>query len=168
MPTVVAFCEKCNTYVTIKLPADIVSRHTVFPFPYTYVHGSPPHALIVYLDQNLIERGHEVSDIHPSDIPAMSKGDYQISDTASPSSQKQAAAMTAMGVRSRRIVPCLTTDLDKYRLSINEFRVLNLCDGKRTIQEIADELGMQFFACMRILLDFRRRGIVTFEKRIQG
>jgi len=166
MPTIVAFCEKCNTYVTIKLPDDILSRHTVFPFPYTYVHGSPPHALIVYLDRNLVERGHEVSDIDPSTLTTPDRGVEQTGDA--PSRPSRSVMPAAGGVQSRRIVPRLTVDLNKQRLSINEFRVLNLCDGRRTIQEIADELGMQFFACMRILLDFRRRGFVTFEKRIHG
>ena len=161
MSVVYAYCEKCQAYITIDLPADIVSRHQVYPFPYTFVHGDPPHALTIYLDQDLVERGHEVSDIHPeSHGPAK----LEPQSTTAPSEPTPSAPLT--GAPSRRMVPRVTTDLDKHRLSVTEFRLLNLCDGKTTLQEIAEKLGLQFFACMRMALDLQKKGILSFEKRL--
>jgi len=57
-------------------------------------------------------------------------------------------------------------DLSKQKLSITEFRLLNLCDGQTTIQDIAEKLGLQFFVAMRMLLDLQKRRIVDFEKRV--
>jgi hypothetical protein len=43
--------------------------------------------------------------------------------------------------------------------------MLSLCDGKTTLQEIADKMGLQFFIAMRMLLDLQKRKLVDFEKR---
>jgi hypothetical protein len=158
MPVVFSYCEKCKARVAIELPADIASRYTVFPFAYTYIHGDPPHALIIYLDQTLTERGHEVSDIHG----VQSKESPPPPETVTIVAETRPESSTA---QSGRMVPTLTTSLDQFRLSTNEFRILERCDGQRTIKEIAEELGIQFFVVMRILLDFQKRGAVTIEKR---
>ncbi len=71
-----------------------------------------------------------------------------------------------VGTQSRRIVPRIVADLEKQKLSITEFRMLSLCDGKITLQEIADKMGLQFFIAMRMLLDLQKRGLVDFEKRL--
>ena len=159
MPVVFSYCEKCKARVAIELPADIASRYTVFPFAYTYIHGDPPHALIIYLDQTLTERGHEVSDIHG----------VQSQESPSPPETVKIVAETtpetAPTAQSGRMVPTLITSLDQFRLSTNEFRILERCDGQRTIKEIAEELGIQFFVVMRVLLDFQKRGAVAIEKR---
>lgn len=160
MPIVFSYCEKCKARVAIELPADIASRYTVFPFAYTYIHGDPPHALIIYLDQTLTERGHEVSDIHgvrSEESPPPPEAVTIVAETA---------PETTSTTQSGRMVPLLVVDLDQFRLSTNEFRILERCDGQRTIKEIAEELGIQFFVVMRILLDFQKRGAVTIEKRI--
>ena len=64
MPVVYTYCEKCKAYIAIDVPPDIIDRQNVFPFPYSYVHGEPAHVITIYLDQDLVERGHEVSEIH--------------------------------------------------------------------------------------------------------
>jgi aminopeptidase-like protein len=73
---------------------------------------------------------------------------------------------SSMTASSRRIVPHVTADLAKQKLSITEFRLLNLCDGHTTIQDIAEKLGLQFFVAMRMLLDLQKRDLVDFEKRV--
>jgi hypothetical protein len=137
-----------------------VSRYTVFPFAYTYIHGNPPHALIIYLDQTLTERGHEVSDIHGVGSEAPPPPPEKVTIIA------ESAPEPGSSSQEGRMVPILVTGLDQFRLSTNEFRILERCDGQRTIKEIAEELGIQFFMVMRILLDFQKRGAVTIEKRI--
>ena len=160
MPIVFSYCEKCKARVAIELPSDIASRYTVFPFAYTYIHGNPPHALIIYLDQTLTERGHEVSDIHG------------ISSEKSPPPPEMVTILAKSApeptptTQSGRMVPRLVAGLDQFRLSTNEFRILERSDGQRTIKEIAEELGIQFFVVMRILQNLQKRGVVTIEKRI--
>jgi len=162
MPVVYTYCEKCKAYIAIDVPPNIIQRQTVFPFPYSYVHGDPSHVITIYLDQDLVERGHEVSEIHggpPVEAP-------QSPSTAGPAPAPAATPPTPMvGVKSRRIVPRIVADLEKQKLSITEFRMLSLCDGKATLQEIAEKMGLQFFIAMRMLLDLQKRGLVDFEKR---
>ncbi len=160
MPVVFSYCEKCKARIAIELPADIASRHSVFPFAYTFIHGNPPHALIIYLDQTLTERGHEVSDIHGIDSDTSPPPPEQITIKA------ETAQDSTPTSQSGRMVPRLIESLDQFRVSTNEFRILERCDGQRSIKEIAEELGIQFFVVMRILLDFQKRGAVTIEKRI--
>jgi len=163
MSTLYAYCDRCSAYITIELPPDVISEHTVYPFPYTYVHGDPPHALTIYLDQDLIERGHEVSELHPESRVGVGKALPPAAPAAPAMATPPPSSMTAA---SRRIVPHVTADLTKQKLSITEFRLLNLCDGHTTIQDIAEKLGLQFFVAMRMLLDLQKRGLVDFEKRV--
>ena len=161
MPVVYTYCEKCKAYIAIDVPPDIIKRQNVFPFPYSYVHGEPAHVITIYLDQDLVERGHEVSEIHA--------GNQAEVTPAQPGAAPQPAAPTPtpmVGTKSRRIVPRVVADLEKQKLSITEFRMLSLCDGKTTLQEIAEKMGLQFFIAMRMLLDLQKRGLVDFEKRV--
>ncbi|MFW9830393.1 MAG: hypothetical protein ACFFD8_01255 [Candidatus Thorarchaeota archaeon] len=160
MPVVYTYCEKCKAYIAIDVSLDIIDRQTVYPFPYSYVHGEPAHVITIYLDQDLVERGHEVSEIHSGnqvEVPQAPSGGPPPSTSAPPTPM--------VGTKSRRIVPRIIADLDKQKLSITEFRMLSLCDGKTTLQEIADKMGLQFFIAMRMLLDLQKRGLVDFEKR---
>jgi hypothetical protein len=161
MPVVYTYCEKCKAYIAIDVPPDTIGRQNVFPFPYSYVHGKPPHVITIYLDQDLVERGHEVSEIHAGNQVEVTQGVPGVPPQAS------APAPTPMvGTKSRRIVPYVVADLEKQKLSITEFRMLSLCDGKITLQEIAEKMGLQFFIAMRMLLDLQKRGLVDFEKRL--
>lgn len=158
MPVVYTYCEKCKAYIAIDVPPDIIERQNVFPFPYSYVHGEPSHVITIYLDQDLVERGHEVSEIHAGN---------QVEVTQTPTSETATPMPPTpmVGTKSRRIVPRVVADLDKQKLSITEFRMLSQCDGKTTLQEIADKMGLQFFIAMRMLLDLQKRRLVDFEKR---
>ena len=159
MPVVYTYCEKCKAYIAIDVPPDTIQRQTVFPFPYSYVHGEPNHVITIYLDQDLVERGHEVSEIHAGNQVEVAQ--------PPPSGTTAPAPPTSMvGTKSRRIVPRVIADLDKQKLSITEFRMLSLCDGQTTLQEIADKMGLQFFIAMRMLLDLQKRKLVDFEKRL--
>ncbi len=160
MSMIYTYCERCSAYVTIELPTDVLRRHSVYPFPYTFVHGDPPHALTIYLDQDLVERGHEISDVQP-------EGQLQ----RSMSSESAPEPAVTPGIhkaipRGGLITPIVTTDLQKHKLSVMEFRLLSLCDGKRSLQDISAELGLQTFTCMRMVLDLQKRGIVSIEKHL--
>ena len=158
MPVVYTYCEKCKAYIAIDVPPDTIQRQTVFPFPYSYVHGEPNHVITIYLDQDLVERGHEVSEIHAGNQVEIAQPPP--SGTAAPP-----PPTSMVGTKSRRIVPRVIADLEKQKLSITEFRMLSLCDGQTTLQEIADKMGLQFFIAMRMLLDLQKRKLVDFEKR---
>ncbi|MFX1317506.1 MAG: hypothetical protein ACFE9D_00090 [Promethearchaeota archaeon] len=159
MPVVYTYCEKCKAYIAIDVSPDIIQRQNVFPFPYSYVHGDPSHVITIYLDQDLVERGHEVSEIYAGN-------EVKVSQSQPGAPQPTAPATRPMvGTKSRRIVPRVVADLEKQKLSITEFRMLSLCDGKLTLQEIAEKMGLQFFIAMRMLLDLQKRGLVDFEKR---
>jgi len=160
MPVVYTYCEKCKAYIAIDVPPDTIQRQTVFPFPYSYIHGDPTHVITIYLDQDLVERGHEVSEIH-----AANEAEVTQSPASSRTTPTTSTTTPMVGTRSRRIVPRVIADLDKQKLSITEFRMLSLCDGKTTLQEIAEKMGLQFFIAMRMLLDLQKRGLVDFEKR---
>ena len=162
MPVVYTYCEKCKAYIAIDVPPDIIQRQTVFPFPYSYVHGEPSNVITIYLDQDLVERGHEVSEIHGR-VPVETPQSTSTTPTTTPAAPTPPTPM--VGVKSRRIVPRIIADLDKQKLSITEFRMLSLCDGKATLQEIGEKMGLQFFIAMRMLLDLQKRGLVDFEKR---
>jgi hypothetical protein len=162
MPVVYTYCEKCKAYIAIDVPPDIIQRQNVFPFPYSYVHGDPAHVITIYLDQDLVERGHEVSEIHGG---APVETSQPTTNTATTTPTTPAPPTPMVGVKSRRIVPRVVADLDKQKLSITEFRMLSLCDGKTTLQEIGEKMGLQFFIAMRMLLDLQKRGLVDFEKR---
>lgn len=158
MPVVYTYCEKCKAYIAIDVPPDTIDRQNVFPFPYSYIHGEPTHVITIYLDQDLVERGHEVSEIHAGN-------QVEVSQPPSSGATIPAPPTPMVGTKSRRIVPRVIADLDKQKLSITEFRMLSLCDGKTTLQEIADKMGLQFFIAMRMLLDLQKRKLVDFEKR---
>jgi hypothetical protein len=104
-------------------------------------------------------RGHEVSDIHGVESKESPPPPEAVTIVAETEPEPVSAT------QSGRMVPTLITSLDKFRLSTEEFRILERCDGQRTIKEIAEEVGIQFFVVMRILLDFQKRGAVTIEKR---
>jgi len=159
MPVVYTYCEKCKAYIAIDVSPDIIQRQNVFPFPYSYVHGDPSHVITIYLDQDLVERGHEVSEIHAGNEVKVSQPQPGAPQPTAPTSRQM------VGTKSRRIVPRVVADLEKQKLSITEFRMLSLCDGKLTLQEIAEKMGLQFFIAMRMLLDLQKRGLVDFEKR---
>ena len=164
MPVVYTYCEKCKAYIAIDVPPDIIQRQNVFPFPYSYVHGEPAHVITIYLDQDLVERGHEVSEIHAGNQVEVTQAPPGAPPGAPPQPTTPPAS-TMVGTKSRRIVPRVIADLEKQKLSITEFRMLSLCDGKTTLQEIAEKMGLQFFIAMRMLLDLQKRKLVDFEKR---
>jgi hypothetical protein len=162
MSLVYTYCEKCQAYITIELPEDILSKHSVFPFPYTFVHGDPPHALTIYLDQDLVERGHEISEVQPEGQITISTSQASAA-TSSPTIVSEKPKEIS---RSGLITPVVAAELQKQKLSVMEFRLLSLCDGNRSLQEISAELGLQTFACMRMVLDLQKRGIVKIKKQL--
>ncbi len=53
-------CTVCKKTVIITVPVDIVVGREYFPFEYLDVHGSPEHALMLFLDANLAIRDTKV------------------------------------------------------------------------------------------------------------
>ncbi len=53
-------CTVCKKTVVISVPVDIVVGREYFPFEYLDVHGSPEHALMLFLDANLAVRDTRV------------------------------------------------------------------------------------------------------------
>ncbi len=60
--TITIFCKKCQTEIRFNIPGTILEGKENFPFPYQYVHGSPPHSITIYLDKDLKIRGTELGD----------------------------------------------------------------------------------------------------------
>ncbi len=167
---VYTYCERCKAYIAIELPANIVQKQAVYPFPYSYIHGNPAHVLTIYLDQDLVERGHEISDIHPASQVEASQSSAQPSSMSPPSAgrtaQQPRVTPSVRTATSKRIVPVVIANLDRKRLSVTEFRLLSLCDGKTTLQEIAEQMGLQYFVAMRMMLELQKQGLVDFKKRM--
>jgi hypothetical protein len=167
---VYTYCERCKAYIAIELPANIVQKQAVYPFPYSYVHGNPAHVLTIYLDQDLVERGHEISDISPGSQVDASQSPATPPSRSTPAageaSQQPGVTPSARAVASKRIVPVVIANLDRKRLSVTEFRLLSLCDGKATLQEIAEQMGLQYFIAMRMMLELQKQGLVDFKKRM--
>jgi len=49
-------CSYCKERIEIEIPLDAVKDREYYPFEYINVHGSPEHALMLFLDQNLLVR----------------------------------------------------------------------------------------------------------------
>ncbi len=55
-------CSYCKQRIEIEVSEDIVKDREYYPFEYINVHGSPEHALMLFLDQNLSVRDTMVYD----------------------------------------------------------------------------------------------------------
>jgi len=51
-----ARCSVCQKQLTLEVPIDIAKDREFYPFEYINIHGSPEHALMLFLDQNLAVR----------------------------------------------------------------------------------------------------------------
>ena len=60
MKKVYTECGACKGTVQILIPTDIAEGHDHYPFEYIDLHGSPEHALMLFLDRNLQVRGTKV------------------------------------------------------------------------------------------------------------
>jgi hypothetical protein len=59
---IVVDCSYCKDRIEIEVPVDIVKNREYYPFEYINVHGSPEHALMLFLDQHLTVRDTMVYD----------------------------------------------------------------------------------------------------------
>ncbi len=53
-------CKICGTDVEIKIPFEILEKVEYFPFEYSFIHGEPPHGMLLYIDANWAIRGMEL------------------------------------------------------------------------------------------------------------
>jgi len=68
-------CDSCKIVHTIKLPEDLSTKHTQFPFAYFYLHGDTKDVLsTLYLDADLKVRGAETQKLDTGLDDIFSKG----------------------------------------------------------------------------------------------
>ena len=60
MAKVTFFCKNCNIFHKIKIDQALF-RSREFPVSYTYLHGEPPFAAVLYIDANYKVRGVDYS-----------------------------------------------------------------------------------------------------------
>lgn len=53
---IVVNCSACNSPIELKIPINIAEDREYYPFEYIDIHGSPQHALMVFLDKHLTIR----------------------------------------------------------------------------------------------------------------
>ncbi len=130
-------CPRCNQEVEVDISREIVEQASSSPAGVTAVvvpHGD--HQIIVYVDKNGGIRGVEAA-VRP----------------------------TVSLINTLREVPVpaeLTPDVSA--LTKEELRVLVMCDGKRSLREIAELLGMPF---SRVRLIAERLRALGYLKEIE-
>ena len=54
--TLIVDCSLCNKRIEIKVPVDLAKNREYYPFEFLNIHGNPEHALMLFIDKNLIVR----------------------------------------------------------------------------------------------------------------
>ncbi|MFX0163319.1 MAG: hypothetical protein ACFE68_08350 [Candidatus Hodarchaeota archaeon] len=67
--------------------------------------------------------------------------------------------------KKAQIIPILLNDYSSIKFSKDEYKLLELVDGKRSITQISEELEKPWFDVMQKCLDLKKRGIITLEKK---
>jgi len=67
--------------------------------------------------------------------------------------------------KKENIIPILVNDYSAIKLSKDEYKFLELVDGKRSITQISEELEKSWFDVMQKCLDLKKRDIITLKKR---
>jgi hypothetical protein len=50
------FCSFCNSQIELEIPVELAQNREYYPFEYIDIHGSPQHALMLFLDKHLALR----------------------------------------------------------------------------------------------------------------
>lgn len=53
---IVVNCSACNSNIELKIPINVAQNREYYPFEYIDIHGSPQHALMLFLDKHLTVR----------------------------------------------------------------------------------------------------------------
>ena len=53
---IVVNCSACNSNIELKIPISLAQNREYYPFEYIDIHGSPQHALMLFLDKRLTVR----------------------------------------------------------------------------------------------------------------
>ena len=53
---IVVNCSACNSNIELKIPLNLAQNREYYPFEYIDIHGSPQHALMLFLDKHLTVR----------------------------------------------------------------------------------------------------------------
>jgi hypothetical protein len=53
-------CKICDAEVEIKIPFETLQNVEYYPFEYSFIHGDPPHGMLLYIDANWAIRGMEL------------------------------------------------------------------------------------------------------------
>lgn len=53
-------CTICGEEIEIIIPFDTLQTVQYYPFEYSFIHGDPPHGMLLYIDANWAIRGMEL------------------------------------------------------------------------------------------------------------
>ncbi|MFX0096251.1 MAG: hypothetical protein ACFE7E_00655 [Candidatus Hodarchaeota archaeon] len=115
-------CEMCGEKFNIKIEREYLNDVKRFPFSYTFVHGAPPHAVVVYLDKDLNVRGTETSDLTSIKSGELHTPAVDVTPDTRP-------------VLSAR-------DIGKLEMDGDTVFILREIDGVATVKEIAEKTKM--------------------------
>lgn len=115
-------CDICGEEFSIRIEKEYLKDVKRFPFSYTFVHGAPPHAVVVYLDKDLNVRGTETSDL-----------------TSIKSGELHSPAVNV----TPETRPILSrSDIGKLEMDGETVFILREIDGELTVNEIAEKVKM--------------------------
>ncbi len=134
-------CSICKKRIEIEVSVDIAKNREYYPFEYINVHGSPEHALMIFLDQNLSVR----------DVMA-----YQDLNIA-----KQQKEEFASIVRMSETEAFVSIYTDPLRLKL----LMILTEGPLTEEELFEKLekekDFQLQKFNLLILPFRKTGLIS-------
>ena len=80
--------------------------------------------------------------------------------------ERKKPAKTSLFVEKKEhIIPVLLDDYSSKKFSKDEYKLLELVDGERSITQISEELEKPWFDIMQKCLNLKKRGIIILEKK---
>ena len=80
--------------------------------------------------------------------------------------ERKKPAKTSLFVEKKEhIIPVLLDDYSSKKFSKDEYKLLELVDGERSITQISEELEKPWFDIMQKCLNLKIRGIIILEKK---
>jgi len=116
---VTVFCKLCDATITVEVPLNLVENASHFPVEYAAIHGAPAHGLTLYFDRQFNLRGTEII------------RNIQVAESD---------ATTKLVPKKIASIPPMAVSLGM--ISKKEFKLLQQCDGKRSVLEISKKVGM--------------------------
>ena len=143
-PVVKAICPVCKEEINAFISEEKIKNVAQFPLTVTVVHGTPPHSVILYVDEDLRVRA-----VEKSEITITTEGGKEIEIDYLP-------------------VP-FDHPVNTKKLSEEEKLILSYCDGKSTVSEISEKVGKSFAYVRLTCLKLQREGkLKALKKVIRG